>query len=248
VHAAGRARRKAVPAPPALDTAGTPENDEADFPGDTSRRMTEAERAALPKPSKTLVIRHKPDGDTLRNISEAYLDPVTKAAMMSDRLLQPEGGLDLMASIRALQASVAEVQGGDMRQADAMLVAQATTLDSLFMLLMHKSLTNSTAGYLNASEAYMRLALKAQSQARTTWESVSKIKNPVGGATFIKQANMANGPQQVNNGVSDSTTPASAPAPAREIEFQRNELVGECNVVDSRAKAAAVGTDGGGDS
>jgi hypothetical protein len=101
-----------------------------------------------------------------------------------------------------------------------------------------KSLDNSNAGYFNAAEGYMRLALKAQSQARASWESLSKIKNPVG-ATFIRQANVANGPQQVNNGVPDSGAPAY-----EKLESQPNEILGGAyRGMDTRAEAAAVGGD-----
>ena len=52
--------------------------------------------------------------------------------------------------------------------------------------------------HIEATEIYMRLALKAQSQCRSTLESLAKIKNPPQLA-FVKQANIAHGPQQVNN-------------------------------------------------
>jgi hypothetical protein len=44
----------------------------------------------------------------------------------------------------------------------------------------------------------MRLALKAQSQCRATLETLVNIKNPRPVA-FVQQANIANGPQRVNN-------------------------------------------------
>ena len=51
--------------------------------------------------------------------------------------------------------------------------------------------------YINAAERYLRLALKAQSQCRATLETLATIKNPP--VIYAKQANIANGPQQVNN-------------------------------------------------
>ena len=44
----------------------------------------------------------------------------------------------------------------------------------------------------------MKLALKAQSQCRSTWEVVSAIQNPPI-AGYVSQANIAQN-QQVNNG------------------------------------------------
>ncbi len=51
---------------------------------------------------------------------------------------------------------------------------------------------------MNAAELYLRLALKAQGQCRATLETLAVIKNPTA-LTFVKQANIAHGPQQVNN-------------------------------------------------
>jgi hypothetical protein len=65
--------------------------------------------------------------------------------------------------------------------------------------------------------------MKARSQARTALESLSKIKNQPS-PTYVRRANIANGPQQ-NNGVSENTTPATAPAPLRNAEpIRPNEL------------------------
>ena len=45
---------------------------------------------------------------------------------------------------------------------------------------------------------YLRLALKAQSQCRATLATLAAVKNPQPVA-FVRQANIAHGPQQVNN-------------------------------------------------
>ena len=52
--------------------------------------------------------------------------------------------------------------------------------------------------YIEASERYMRLALKAQAQCRATIEALAAMKNPP--VIIARQANISNGPQQVNNG------------------------------------------------
>ena len=76
--------------------------------------------------------------------------------------------------------------------------------------------------------------MKAQSQARATWESLSKIKNPMG-ATFVRQANIANGPQQVNNGCE--------PSRAGNIENKPNELLESEH--GERLDTGTTGTAGG---
>ena len=80
-------------------------------------------------------------------------------------------------------------------------------------------------------ETYMKLALKAQTQCRTTLQTLAEVKNPRPVA-FVKQANISNGPQQVNNGV----TPR-----AENFNNQSNELlvVNDGERLDIRAKGAA---------
>ena len=52
--------------------------------------------------------------------------------------------------------------------------------------------------HLNATETYMRLALKAQTQCRSTLETLAEVKYPKA-ATFVRQQNVAY-QQQINNG------------------------------------------------
>lgn len=93
-----------------------------------------------------------------------------------------------------------------------MLAIQAHTLDTMFNELARRSWTNVDGGYIEAGERYMRLALKAQSQCCTTIETLSEMKNPKPVA-FVRQANIANGPQQVN--VNNAGFESNTPAPAR---------------------------------
>jgi hypothetical protein len=73
--------------------------------------------------------------------------------------------------------------------------------------------------HLPQYETFMRLALKAQSQCRTTWEGIAEIKNPRS-AAFVRQANIAAGHQQVNNG---SRAPAIESTPSKFLlETTRN--------------------------
>ena len=91
-------------------------------------------------------------------------------------------------------------------------------------------------------ESFFRMAMKAQNQCRMTLETLATIKNPP--VVFAKQANIAHGPQQVNNGVSASPSPAHA---REEKEIQSNELLTDGaehgQALDTRGTAAAGGTD-----
>lgn len=90
---------------------------------------------------------------------------------------------------------------GDLAHVERLLSAQMLALNSVFAGLAHRSKSNSQAGYLGAADTYMRLALRAQAQCRQTAQTLFEMKNPRPVA-FVQQANISNGPQQVNNGLS----------------------------------------------
>ena len=116
----------------------------------------------------------------------------------------------------ALSSQIDKVNNGSMERPDAMLLAQAHTLDGLFNILAIKAHVQSHMPHI---ESFLRLALKAQGQCRATLETLSNIKNPP--VIYAKQANITIGNQQINNGV---------PAPAahtEKIKNQQNELLTE---------------------
>ena len=118
------------------------------------------------------------------------------------------GEIDLKELVTGLQTKVDLVKGGDMKPVEAMLFGQAMALQTIFTNLARRSALNA-GEYIDAADKYMRLALKAQSQCRSTLEALAQVKNPM---PYIKQANIASGPQQVNNGKSTQYTQAHAPA------------------------------------
>ena len=142
-------------------------------------------------------------------------------------------GRDINAFISELSEQVNAVKSGDLNRAEAMLIAQSHTLDEIFNNLARRAHRNM-GEHMGAAETYLRLALKAQSQCRATLETLAQIKNPP--IVYARQANIANGPQQVNNGT---------PSQAREIEKSQNELLeakhGER--LDSTTAGTASGTD-----
>ncbi|WP_412548883.1 hypothetical protein Q2T91_20360 [Ralstonia pseudosolanacearum] len=132
------------------------------------------------------------------------ISPVIRGAATGRKYAQPVFGddLELTAYAAQLQQQADKVGAGDMSAVEAMLVAQANTLDMIFNQFARKA---AHSEYLNQLQAHMSLALKAQSQCRATVEALNEIKNPRQVA-FVRQANIANGPQQVNNGGSNFET------------------------------------------
>lgn len=128
-------------------------------------------------------------------------------------------GISLEGLVKSLHTQVKAVNRGDLSNAEALLTVQAHTLDAIFNTLARRASANM-GEYLGAAETYMRLALRAQSQARATIETLGELKNPTAVA-FIRQANVAHGPQQVNNG----QQPAEEPPRARGNESPQNKLL-----------------------
>jgi hypothetical protein len=115
------------------------------------------------------------------------------------------GDVDLEALVKGIIETSNQVHYDDLHRLESMLVSQATSLQSIFTDLARKAQAQT---YLKYFETYLGLALKAQAQSRATIAALGELKNPRQ-ATFVKQANIAHGPQQVNNGVMPSEAVAS---------------------------------------
>ena len=131
---------------------------------------------------------------------------VTSATVNSALLMNTYAGdifgeVDLCHLIDSLSDSMAEVHAGDMKRVEGMLFGQAHALQSIFLNLADRAATQQQ---MKHCETYLRLALKAQSQCRATLEALVAIKNPP--VIFARQANIANGHQQINNTVPVTTT------------------------------------------
>jgi hypothetical protein len=133
------------------------------------------------------------------------------------------GATDWTESVAALKDKVAKVQTGDLSGMEAMLTSQATTLDSIFTEMARRAAMNM-GEYPKAADLYLRLALKAQSQCRTTVEALAEIKVPRHVA-FVRQANIAHGPQQINNGAGESLAHGEYLIPSNELSGVGHELL-----------------------
>lgn len=139
---------------------------------------------------------------------ELLLMPVAQNAIAMDAWGKYVGEVDLSELVTGLQEQTDKVRAGNMSSVESMLYGQAMTLQTIFTSLARRSALNA-GEYMDAADKYMRLALKAQAQCRATLETLAEIKNPM---PYIKQTNIANGPQQVNNGQSEQYAHAYAPA------------------------------------
>lgn len=131
---------------------------------------------------------------------------------------------DINALIDRLRDTFTEVKGGDLHNLEAMLISQATALQTIFTSLARRAQDQQ---YQKNLEAFLGLALKAQAQSRATISALVDLKYPRQ-ATFVKQANIAHGPQQVNNDAAagaDSAQYAQARAHAEQSAPEQNKLL-----------------------
>jgi hypothetical protein len=191
-------------------------------------------------PSNTVQV-HGDEADRPRLIAELAVTPSLQGAATIRKWSHVAGDLDISGLIDELQKQAATALTGDLKRQEAMLAIQAHTLDTIFNELARRSWSNVNGGYVEAGERYMRLALKAQSQSRATIETLSEMKNPKPVA-FVQQANIANGPQQVNNENFETNTRTRA----ENSEIQQNKLLEKQD--GERLEFGATGQAVGGDS
>lgn len=135
-----------------------------------------------------------------------------------------QGRHDMFALTEVLSEIIDRVQSGNLRRCESMLIGQAMGLQSIFTNLSAQAAKREGTMQM---EILLRLALKAQNQCRMTLETLVNIKNPP--VVYAKQANIAAGHQQVNNGVMTSSTETSTSSNAPEKTFSSNELLSESN-------------------
>jgi hypothetical protein len=163
-------------------------------------------------------------------LSESILNSVTARRFNKVTM----GDTDLNETIYAMKEKIAKVNEGDFSGLEATLTAQTVSLNAIFNEMARRAAANM-GEYMSATETYMRLALKAQSQCARTIEVISNMKNPP--IVYAKQMNVANGNQQVNNGSSPNATHTE------KTINQSNELLTKGNhaTMDSSGTATTSG-------
>ncbi|MBZ4192711.1 MAG: hypothetical protein LAE24_00160 [Candidatus Contendobacter sp.] len=183
-----------------------------------------------PPPRKDITVFCNTGEDSRPRFAESIASPEV-AAMRVIRAAEGEGLLggkiDTPCLLDRLRTQSSAVNSGDMQQVEAMLMNQATALQSLFAKLIERGMSCTVVQQLDMN---LRLALRAQSQCCRTLEALAEIKNPP--VVFAKTANIAH-QQQVNNGViTAESRPPTADSPQNKLAEARHEL---CQ--DSRSPA-----------
>lgn len=177
--------------------------------------MTKPKPPAVATKSNTLQVAAEPGESREAQIAGIAAGASVPAAMVVTQFSKGLiGDVSLGDVLDSLNKHADKIKGGDLSRVEAMLGGQAAALNTMFAELARRGAVNM-GEYMGAAETYLKLALRAQSQCRATLETLATIKNP---PVFAKQANIAHGPQQVNN-------ETAAIARAEQIEKPPTELL-----------------------
>ena len=112
----------------------------------------------------------------LREIAGQAIDPCVTSSMVVAAFWEEARGsrIDPKAGYDAIQDAVDTVRDGVMAGAQATLVGQALALNAIFAEMARRG--GAMLGRPgNAAERYLRLAMKAQAQCRTTLQALNEI-------------------------------------------------------------------------
>jgi len=160
-----------------------------------------------------------------------------RAAATVEAFSKQFGDIELPELVRGLHEQIKNASNGDLTAYEGVLAAQASSLDVIFNNLARRAMESD---YLDQFEGYLKLALRAQAQSRATIGALAELKNPpIMG--YVRQANIAHGPQQVNN----ARVPPNEPPSGKEKLELKNELLE--NTDGERVDSGAAGTASCGD-
>jgi hypothetical protein len=136
---------------------------------------------AAPTPLDVIVQK---DETNRQAICRKITGPFTRHAFVTgeacDRLLtslEPDDKPGLTEFAWSIKERADRAASGDLGDLSALFMAQALSLDSIFTEYARIALVNVSSN-TEASERYMRLAMKAQANSRATLEALSKLHQP----------------------------------------------------------------------
>lgn len=144
---------------------------------------------------KLKAVSNEPAG---RTVSRYALDPSFRSSISHFEISDKEWYSsevsinDLVDELESVTESLSKPSSSDFKR---MLAAQSVLLDKLFNMLTVKGVLNAKAGNLAYASEYMKLALKAQTNCRSTLQAISEINTP---RQQISQINMAENQQVIN--------------------------------------------------
>jgi hypothetical protein len=184
--------------------------------------MTIKKKSKIPaeQDTQTLIIKKEKGKSEMRQLTELQLSPIiNNTVTLQAMAITISDKIDLNEAVEVMKEKSEKIIAGDLSELESTLTAQVVSLNAIYGTLALRSASNM-GNSLKCTEIYMRLALKAQAQCARTVEVLAAMKNPP--IVFAKQANIAHGHQQVNNGVQPATH-------AGKTINSSNELLSEVN-------------------
>jgi len=201
--------------------------------------MTKKEKTKAKKKNRnSLTIVTPEGGNDDKAMSDAAIDPATQSSMTVKRFGAADyfRDTDLNSLVDTLSEQIKATNSNDLANLEGMLTGQAYALNAIFNRLTQIASWNID-DHLKGAEICLKLGLRAQSQCRSTIEAISAVKNPpmMG---YVKQANITQGPQQVNNN-QDNTSRAG------EKQNPKNKLLEkqDGNQLDTGTTSESIGDD-----
>ena len=170
---------------------------------------------------KQRVIQHPmKEGANLAQVATEYiLDPKTLGAIVVDgNASSVASQVDMEFAREVIGAGIEEIKKGDLSKLEEMLYSQAVALNMMFSNLSMRAAIQTN---VDIRSSLTNLALKSQNQSRNTIQTLINLKQPNQTAFIKQQTNVANGHQQINNGVAQ-------PSPEK-FSNVGNELLEEKN-------------------
>ncbi len=96
---------------------------------------------------------------------------------------------DITETVEIMAEACKKVRDDDLSDQRDILTSQAMALDAIFTIMVSRS-ENNLKDYFEASERFMRMAMKAQAQCRTTIEALDRLAR--GGEQVIKHVHVDN--------------------------------------------------------
>lgn len=150
--------------------------------------------------------------------AETIFHPIPRHAatgdMFAGQLFGKSNETTINDGVAVLTEACKKVRSGDLTDMRDMLTVQVHTLDGLFTELARRAAMN-IGQRLDATDQYLRLALKAQSQSRATVETLDRVSR--GGVQTVKHIHVDNRGGQaviaetVNTGGQENGSPTAQP-------------------------------------
>jgi hypothetical protein len=157
--------------------------------------------------ANAFALERNPNQDELKTTTEHCLSLSTIGAsttkVMNFNDVIDNGNISLEYTKEILEKAFQDISNGDMSIIEQMLLSQAFALNMAVNSLAARATRQKD---VSTMQMLMNLSFKAQNQSRATLDSLIQLKQP-SQTTFVKQANIANGHQQVNNLGEKNTTP-----------------------------------------